>query len=267
MNTRAHPARWIGENEFVNLCDIELTRIGLGTNRLTNTQRNQALVRAAVDAGVNFIDTAHLYTDGESEQTIGAALGAPHDGVVVATKGGYRNGHPDVLRAEFEESLERLGTDRVDLYYLHRVDAAVELETSLEAIKEYRAAGQIREVGLSSVSVAQVERARQVLPIAAVQNHFNLNERAGGEDVIDYCTEQGMLFVPYYPLQGKPSPVLEQIAQRHGATPTQITLAWLLKRSPVVLPIPGTLRLEHVRENLGALDVKLTDEDFKALAR
>jgi aryl-alcohol dehydrogenase-like predicted oxidoreductase len=251
---------------LVRLGDIELTRIGLGTNRLTNTPENQAFVRAAVEAGINFIDTAHLYTGGASEQTIGAAVGASHDGVVVATKGGYRNGHPDALRAEFEESLERLGTDRVGLYYLHRVDRQVELETSLEAIREYRDTGQIGEVGVSAVSVEQVERARQVLPIAAVQNEFNLSERAG-EDVIDYCAEQGILFVPFYPLGAKASPALEEIAQRHGATPTQITLAWLLRRSPAVLPIPGTLRLEHVRENLGALEIELSDEEYEALAR
>lgn len=246
--------------------DTKLTRIGLGTNRLTNTPKNRAFVRAAVEAGVNFIDTAHLYTNGASEQTIGAALEGSHDRVVVATKGGFRNGHPDVLRAEFEQSLERLRTDRVDLYYLHRVDAEVELESSLEAIKEYRDAGQIGEVGISAVSIEQAERATQVLPIAAIQNQFNSSERAS-EDVIDYCTEQAVLFVPYFPLGGRPRPALEELAQRHAATPTQITLAWLLKRSPVVLPIPGTLSLEHVRENLGALEVQLSDEEYEALAR
>jgi pyridoxine 4-dehydrogenase len=249
----------------MKLGDIELKRIGLGTNRLTTTRENQEFVRAAVEAGVNFIDTAHLYTDGESEQTIGAALGTSHDGVLVATKGGFRSGHPDSLRAELEQSLERLGTDRVDLYYLHRVDTDVELEKSAEALKEYRDAGQIREVGISAVSVEQIERARQVLPIAAVQNEFSLSKRTG-EDVIDFCTEQSILFVPYYPLRGEPSPAVEQIAQRHGATPTQITLAWLLKRSPMVLPIPGTLRLEHLRENLGALEIQLSDDEYGALA-
>jgi aryl-alcohol dehydrogenase-like predicted oxidoreductase len=207
-----------------------------------------------------------VYTDGESEKTIGSAFEASHDGVVIATKGGFRNGHPDVLRAEFEESLERLRSDRVDLYYLHRVDAEVELERSLEAIKEYRDAGQIGEVGVSAVSLEQVERARQVLPVAAVQNHFNLSER-GSEDVIDYCTAHAILFVPYFPLRCEPSSALEEIAQRHEAAPTQITLAWLLKRSPVVLPIPGTLRLEHVRENLGALEIELSDEEYEALSR
>jgi pyridoxine 4-dehydrogenase len=251
----------------VKIGEVELTRIGLGTNRLTNSPQNQAFVQAAVDVGLNFIDTAHLYTQGESERTIGETLGASHDGVVVATKGGYRNGHPDVLRAEFEESLERLRTDRVDLYYLHRVDSEVELERSLEAIREYRDAGQIGEVGVSSVSVEQVERARQVLPIAAVQNHFNLSER-DGEDVIDYCAEHAILFVPYYPLGGgESSPALIGIAERHRATPMQITLAWLLKRSRVVLPIPGTLRLEHLRENLGALEIELSDEEYEALSR
>jgi aryl-alcohol dehydrogenase-like predicted oxidoreductase len=251
---------------LVKIGDIEPTRVGLGTNRLTNTPENQAFVRAAVEAGVNFIDTAHLYTNGESEQTIAAAFKGSHDGVVVASKGGFGDGHPDVLRAEFEESLERLRTDRIDLYYLHRVDPKVELERSLEVIKEYRDAGQIGEVGVSAVGVEQVERARQVLPIVAVQNSFNLSERAS-DDVIDYCTDHSILFVPYYPLQGEPSPVLEEIAQRHGATPTQITVAWLLKRSPVVLPIPGTLRVEHVRENLDALEIELSDEEYEALAR
>jgi aryl-alcohol dehydrogenase-like predicted oxidoreductase len=250
----------------VRVSDVELTRIGLGTNRLTNTPEGQAFVRAAVQAGVNFIDTAHLYTSGGSEQAIGAAFDASHDGVVVATKGGFRSGRPDVLRAEFEDSLERLRIDRVDLYYLHRVDPDAELERSLEAIKEYRDAGQIGEVGVSAVSIEQVERARQVVPIAAVQNHFNLSERAG-EDVIDYCAEHAMMFVPYYPLGGEPRPPLEEVARRHGATPTQIALAWLLKRSPVVLPIPGTLRLAHVRENLGALEIELSDEEFEALGR
>lgn len=250
----------------MRLSGIELTRIGLGTNRLTDTPANREFVQAAVKAGVNFVDTAHLYTSGASERTIGAALTASHDGVIVASKGGYHGAHPDVLRSEFEESLERLGTDRIDLYYLHRVDADVELETSLQAIKEYHDAGQIGDVGVSAVSVEQLQRARQVLPIAAVQNHYNLSERAG-EDVIDYCTEHEILFVPYYPLHGEPSPALQQIAQRHAATPSQIMLAWLLKRSPVVLPIPGTLRLEHLRENLGALEIELSDEEYAALAR
>ncbi len=244
--------------------DPDLTRIGLGTNRLTDTPAHQAFIRAAVEAGVNFIDTAHLYTGGDSEQTIGAALGRSHDRVVIATKGGYRKGHPDVLRAEFEESLQRLRTDRVDLYYLHRVDTEVDLEASLETIKGYRDAGQIAEVGVSAVNVEQVERARQVVPIAAVQNHFNLAERAS-EDVIDYCTEHEILFVPYFPLQGETPPALQEIAMRHRATARQVALAWLLKRSPVVLPIPGTLSLEHLRENLGALEMQLSDAEFEAL--
>jgi aryl-alcohol dehydrogenase-like predicted oxidoreductase len=252
------------ECDFVRIDGLELTRIGLGTNRLTNAPESQRFLQAAFEAGVNFIDTAHLYTRGESEETIGAAIGASHDGLVIATKGGYRDGHPDVLRAEFEESLERLRTDRVDLYYLHRVDAEVELETSLEAIKEYCDAGQIGQVGLSAVNVEQVERARQVVPIGAVQNEFNLRNR-DSEDVIDYCTEHAILFVPFYPLRGASSPVLEEITQRHAATSSQITLAWLLKRSPVVLPIPGTLRLEHVSENLGALEIELSNEDYEAL--
>ncbi len=249
----------------LTLADTKLTRIGLGTNRLTDTPENRAFVRAAVEAGVNFIDTAHLYTSGSSEQTLGAALEDIRDGIVVATKGGFHDGRPDALRAELEASLERLRTDRIDLYYLHRVDPRVELEVSLEAIREYRDAGQIGEVGVSAVSVDQLERARRVLPIAAVQNHFNLSERAS-EDVIDYCTEQAILFVPYFPLGGQPTAAVDEIARRHRATPTQITLAWLLRRSPMVLPIPGTLSLAHVRENLGALEIELSDEDYETLS-
>jgi pyridoxine 4-dehydrogenase len=249
----------------MRLNGTELARIGMGTNRLTDTPARREFVQAAVAAGVNFIDTAHLYTDGQSEQTIGGALGPSHDGVVVATKGGFRSGHPDALREELEQSLARLRTDRIDLYYLHRVDAEVEIEKSLETIREYRDAGTIGEVGVSAVTVEQIERARQVVPIAAVQNEFNLGQRAG-EAVIDYCSEHEILFVPYYPLRGEPGPALDEIARRHGATPAQITLAWLLKRSPVVVPIPGTLSIDHVRENLGALEIELSDEDFAALA-
>jgi aryl-alcohol dehydrogenase-like predicted oxidoreductase len=186
--------------------------------------------------------------------------------VVIATKGGFRTGRPDALRAELEESLARLQTDRIDLYYLHRVDVDVELETSLEAIKEYRDSGQVDEVGVSAVSVEQVERARQVLPIAAVQNHFNFSERSS-EDLIDYCTEHAILFVPYFPLRGEAGQALEEAAKRHRATPAQITLAWLLKRSPMLLPIPGTLSLEHLRENLESLEIELSDDDYAALNR
>jgi aryl-alcohol dehydrogenase-like predicted oxidoreductase len=244
-----------------------VTRIGLGTNRLTNTPGNQVLLREALAAGVNFIDTAHLYTRGESELTIAAALAPFPEGCVVATKGGYSpgEGRPEILSAQIEESLRRLRADRIELYYLHRVDPETPLETSLAVIREYRDQGKIRHVGISEVGIEEIERAREVLPIAAVQNHYNLSERRH-EDVVDYCAEQQILFVPYYPLRGAAPPVLEEIAEAHRATPSQITLAWLLKRSPTMLPIPGTLSPAHLRENLAALEIELTDEEYQALA-
>ena len=248
------------------LGDVELTRIGLGTNRLRNTLENVAFVREAVAAGVSFVDTAHSYTDGESEATIGAALSPVPEGVVVATKGGYARGEgrPDVLRAQIEDSLRRLRTDTIGLYYLHRVDPETPLEESLGTIAEHRDAGKIRHVGLSQVGIEQIERARRVLPIAAVQNHYNLSERQY-EDVVDYCAGEGIVFVPYFPLGGDGGSALREIAERHGATPAQITLAWLLRRSPAMVPIPGTLSLEHLKENLAALELELSGDELEAL--
>ena len=251
----------------LRLGDTNLTRIGLGTNRLTNTPEHVTFVQETVVAGLDLIDTAHNYTGGESEETIGAALGGVTQHVIVATKGGWGagRGRPELLRAQMEQSLRRLRTDRIALYYLHRVDPETPLEESLEAIKEYRDRGIIGEVGISEVSIDQIERARQILPIAAVQNHYNLSERKH-EQVIDYCTREHIVFVPFFPLHGDGGPELRQIAAAHDATPAQITLAWLLRRSPVMLPIPGTLSLEHLQENLGALDIELSDDEFQALA-
>ena len=252
--------------ERLRLGDTEVARIGLGTNRLTSTPGHVAFVKEAVAAGVNLIDTAHTYTGGDSEETIGAALSPVPDGCVVATKGGYARGHgrPEVLRSQIEESLRRLRTDSIALYYLHRVDPETPLEESLGAIKGYRDSGKIRQVGLSQVGIDQIERAREVVPIAAVQNHYNLSERKY-EDVVDYCDRERIVFVPYFPLHGRASSTLAGIAERRGATPTQITLAWLLRRSPVMLPIPGTRSLEHLTENLAALEIELSDAEFQAL--
>jgi pyridoxine 4-dehydrogenase len=249
--------------KVAQLGEREITRIGLGTNRLSNSPENQAFVREALDAGVNFIDTAYLYAGGESERTLGEALSKVVDGCIVATKGGFSDGRPEVIRAELEESLRRLAVETIDLYYLHRVDAAVPVETSLAAVKEYVDRGSVRYVGVSEVGVEQIERARQVVPIAAVQNRYNLSERRH-EDVVDYCAEQQILFVPFYPLRGD-APALDEVARAHGATESQIALAWLLKRSSTMVPIPGTLSVEHVRENLGALEIELSDEEFEAL--
>lgn len=250
----------------VRLGDWEIARIGLGTNRLARTASNVEFVREAVAAGVGLIDTAHVYAGGQSEQAIGEALSAAPVSCVVATKGGYAPGHgrPEVLRQQVEESLRRLRVDTIGLYYLHRVDPETPFEDSLGVIKEYQDAGRIGLAGVSAVDVEQIERARQVLPIAAVQNQYNPSDR-GYDEVVDYCTREGIVFVPYYPLHGHP-PAVAEIAERHGATRAQVALAWLLRRSPVVLPIPGSLSPRHVRENLAALDLELTDEEFAAIA-
>jgi pyridoxine 4-dehydrogenase len=248
----------------LRLGETEVARIGLGTNRLTGTAERVAFVREAVVAGVNVIDTAHTYAGGQSEETIGAALSSIPDGCIVATKGGWNGARPETLRAEIEESLRRLRTDSIALYYLHRVDPQTPLEESLGAIKEYRDSGNIRQVGVSNVGIEQIERARQVVPISAVQDRFNLSERTH-DDVVDYCAREGLVFLPYFPLHGDGRSALAEIAHRHGATPAQIALAWLLRRSPTMLPIPGTRSVEHVRENVAALDIELNDAEFQAL--
>jgi aryl-alcohol dehydrogenase-like predicted oxidoreductase len=242
-------------------------RIGSGTNRLTKTPENIALIKEAVAAGVQMIDTAYSYTGGQSEETIGEALSPIPGGCIVATKGGYSGpgrGRPEVLRGEIEESLRRLRTDRIALYYLHRVDPATPLEESLGAIKEYRDRGRIRHVGISEVAIEQIERARKVVPIAAVQNQYNLSERKH-DAVVDYCASEGIVFVPFFPLHGRGGAAVGEIARRHSATTAQIALAWLLRRSPGMLPIPGTLSLEHLKENVAATEIELTDAEFEAL--
>ena len=252
----------------MKLGDFDVARIGLGTNRLTKTDGNIAFIKAALAAGVQMIDTAHSYSGGQSEETIGAALSPIPDGCIVATKGGggggAGRGRPEVLRSEIEESLRRLRTDSIALYYLHRVDPETRLEDSLAAIKEYQERGKIRHVGLSEVTIDQIEHARQVLPIVAVQNHYNLSERKY-EAVVDYCAGEDIAFLPFYPLHGDGGGALADIARRHGATVRQITLAWLLRRSPAMLPIPGTLSLEHLEENLAVLNIELTDAEFETL--
>jgi len=252
----------------LSLGDGEVARIGLGTNRLTNTPEHVAFVKDAVAAGVGHVDTAHSYTGGQSEETIGTALSRFVDGVVVATKGGSRagGGRPEVLRAQIEQSLRSLQTDSIALYYLHRVDPQTPLEDSLATIQDYRDRGAIRQVGLSEVGVEQIERARKLVPIAAVQNHYNLSERRW-DDVVDHCAREGIVFVPFFPLRGEGGRPLAEIARRHGAAPAQIALAWLLRRSPAMLPIPGTLSLDHLKQNLAALEIELSDAEFDSLSQ
>jgi aryl-alcohol dehydrogenase-like predicted oxidoreductase len=251
---------------MLRLGDTEVPRIGLGTNRLRKTSENVAFVQEAVAAGLRHIDTAHLYTGGDSEATIGEALSPAPDGVVVATKGGFNpgEGRPEVLRAQIDESLRRLRVDNIELYYLHRVDPETPLEESLAVIAEYHEAGKIRHVGVSEVTIDQLERARELVPVTAVQNRYNLSERTH-EDVVDHCAREGIVFVPFFPLRADDGRALDEIAERHGATPQQITLAWLLKRSPAMLPIPGTLSLEHLKQNLAALELELSDDEVEAL--
>ena len=248
----------------LRLGDTEVARIGLGTNRLRNTRENVAFVREAVAAGIDVIDTAHTYAGGESEKTIGAALSGIPDDCVVATKGGWNGARPEALRAEIEESLRRLGTETIALYYLHRIDPRTRVEESLETIKEYYESGKIRNVGVSNVGIDEIERARSVVPIAAVQNPYNLSDRRYDE-VVDYCAAQNIVFVAYFPLRRGGGPALAEIAERRDATPAQIALAWLLRRSPTMLPIPGTLSPAHLNQNLAALELELTDDDVQTL--
>ena len=239
-----------------SLAGVEVPRIGLGTNRLTTDHID--FVREAVAAGVRHIDTAHLYTSGASERAIGEALDGTAGDVLVATKGGYRGARPETLQAEIEQSLRSLRTDTIGLYYLHRVDPDTPLEESLGAIKAYVDRGAIRHVGVSAMNVEQVERARTVVDIVAVQNRYNLAEPEH-DDVIDFCEREGIAFVPYYPLSGDGGSVVAEAARRLGVTETAVKLAWLLRRSPVVLPIPGTLSIAHLRENLAALELDAGD--------
>jgi pyridoxine 4-dehydrogenase len=248
------------------LAGVDVPRVGLGTNRLTTASEHVAFVREAVAAGVRHIDTAHLYAGGASERAIGEALGGATGEILVATKGGYRpsEGRPEVLGAQIEQSLQSLRTEAIGLYYLHRVDPETPLEESLGTIRDYVDRGAIRHVGISDVDVAQIERARTVVPIAAVQNHYNLAEREHDE-VIDFCEREGIAFVPYYPLSDGGGRGITAAAERLGVSENAVKLAWLLRRSPVVLPIPGTLSIEHLRENLAALELDLGDvEDLAA---
>jgi pyridoxine 4-dehydrogenase len=249
----------------ITLGDVEVPRIGLGTNRLTDSAEHVDFVAAAVAAGIRHIDTAHVYTGGAGERAIGAALSTAREACVIATKGGRRpgEGRPEALRAQIEQSLASLRTETIDLYYLHRVDPETPLEETVGTLAEERDAGRIRHLGLSDVGIAEIERARAVAPVAAVQNAYNLAERKW-DDVVDHCAAQGIVFVPYFPLRGS-RPALAEIARRRGVSPSRVALAWLLRRSPAMLPIPGTLSLSHLRDNLAALELELADDELEAL--
>lgn len=258
----------------ITLGDLTVNRLGLGTNRITDTPAAYALLRRAVELGVNFIDTAHRYGSGASETGIGSALSPFKPGLVVASKCGFdydgEAGSPAALRNDLEESLRRLKTDCIDLYQLHRVDPNVSLEESVAALKAFQDEGKIRHIGLSEVTVEQLQRAQKIAVIVSVQNEYNVTVRKH-EALVDYCTAQKIAFIPWYPLggleggAGAVSSRLAAMAAQYDASPQQIALAWLLRRSPMMMPIPGTLSTEHLEANLVAAEVHLSDEDYRQL--
>ncbi len=266
--------------------DLEVNRLGYGTMQLTGEgvwgepedhDEAVAVLRRAVEAGVNFIDTADSYGPAVAEDLIYEALHPYGDDPVIATKAGLTRagpgdwrslGRPEYLRQQCEMSLRRLGLETIDLFQLHRIDAKVPLAEQVGELAKLREEGKIRHIGLSEVDVGQLEEARKHATIASVQNLFNLTSR-DAEPLLDHCTEHGIGFIPWFPLatgklveEGGP---LAAIAADTGAEPSQLALAWLLRRSPVMLPIPGTSSVAHLEQNLGAAELELTDEQFEAL--
>jgi aryl-alcohol dehydrogenase-like predicted oxidoreductase len=237
------------------------------------------VLQRAVELGVNFIDTADSYGPEVSERLIGEALAPYKDGVVIATKAGLTRqgpnkwlpvGRPEYLRQQAEMSLRRLKRDCIDLYQLHRIDAKVPVEESIGELKKLQDEGKIRHIGLSEVKPAEIDQARKVATIVSVQNKYNLTDRAH-EDVLQYCEKNGLAFIPWFPVaSGKlsqPGGVLDAAAKRHGATITQVALAWLLYKSKVMLPIPGTSSVKHLEENIGAAAVKLSGNEWAEIER
>ncbi|GAT09737.1 aldo/keto reductase [Mycolicibacterium novocastrense] len=267
--------------------DLTVNRLGFGAMRLTGKgvwgppqDRDECLrvLRRAVDLGVNFIDTANSYGPYVSEELIREAL-HPYDGVVVATKAGLLRtgpdvwpvlGYPEYLRQECEMSLRRLGVDTIDLFQLHRIDTKFPAEDQVGELLELQREGKIRHIGLSEVTVEQLEAAQKVAPIVTVQNMYNLSVRSA-EPVLDACEAQDIGFIPWFPLASGPLAApdgpLHRIAADHHATPSQLALAWLLKRSPVMLPIPGTSKVAHLEENVAAAEIELTDDEFETLSK
>jgi aryl-alcohol dehydrogenase-like predicted oxidoreductase len=265
--------------------DLTVNRLGFGAMRITGrgiwgppADRDTALavLRRAVELGVDFIDTADAYGPDVSEELIAEALHPYPEGLVVATKGGLLrdgpnqwrpDGRPEHLRRALDGSLARLRVDRIDVYQLHRPDPAVPLDESVGALAELRAAGKVRHVGLSNVTVDQLAAVRKVVPIVSVQNRYNPADRSS-EPVVDETAEAGIAFLPWAPIGGyEPGKGagLDVVAERHGATPVQVALAWQLARSPQVLPIPGTGSVAHLEENVAAASLRLTDEDLATL--
>jgi pyridoxine 4-dehydrogenase len=267
--------------------DLQVRRLGFGAMRITgdgiwgpphDPDEARRVLRRALDLGVNFIDTADSYGPGVSENLIAEALHPYPDDLVIATKGGLRrtgpglwprDGRPEYLREACEGSLRRLRLERIDLYQLHSPDRRVPLEASLGALKELQDEGKIRHIGVSNVSGDELERSRAVVEVVAVQNRYNLIDRHS-EDVLDACERNGIGFIPWFPLAtgdlARPGGPLDELARRHDATPGQIALAWLLARSRVVLPIPGTGSVEHLGENVAAASIELQPDEVEDLA-
>ena len=285
----------------LNLADLCVARVGFGAMRLTGAgvwgpprDRREAVatLRRAVELGINFLDTAESYGPYVSEELIAEALFPYPSDLVVATKGGFDrpgpdqwrpNGRPERLRNALEGSLRRLRLSRIDLYQLHRVDPAVPEDEQFGALRDMLAEGLVRHVGLSEVDVAQIDRARRFFPVVSVQNQYNLADRHW-DSVLEYCTRERIAFIPWHPLgagslthngaalafrrllgRSPSSPALSDVARRHRATPAQVAIAWLLQRSPIALPIPGTSRRAHLEENLSAARLTFTPHDVAML--
>jgi len=268
--------------------DLQIRRLGFGAMRITGAgiwgepkDREEAkrVLKRLPDLGVNFIDTADAYGPEVSEDLIAEALHPYPAGLVIATKGGFTRqgpnqwaavGRPEYLRQCVEMSLRRLKLDRIDLYQLHRIDPAVPVEDSLGELKKMQTEGKIRHIGLSEVSIKEIERAQKTVSIVSVQNKYNIADRTH-EAVLQFCEKHHVGFIPWFPMEqgklNKPGSVLDEAAKSHQASTAQLALAWLLHHSPVILPIPGTSSLKHLEENVAAADLKLTEAEWKSLEK
>jgi pyridoxine 4-dehydrogenase len=286
QSSAERPAAKAGD--FVIGGDLRVHRLGFGAMRITGKgiwgepkDRAEAIrvLRKAIELGINFIDTADSYGPAVSEEIIAEALYPYPKELVIATKAGFErpgpdkwvmNGQPAHLREACEGSLRRLRLERIDLFQLHRIDEAVPAEDQLGTLKDLQAQGKIKHIGLSEVSVAQIEHAQKLVPIVTVQNRYSVLDR-GAEDVLEYCERAKIGFIPWFPLgAGQLSAAgskLAKIAEQAKITPSQLALAWLLRRSPVMLPIPGTSRVEHLEENVATVSVKIADGLFQELAK
>ena len=288
MSTPSLSANAAASGTFSLGGDLPIHRLGYGAMRITgkgiwgepkDPSEAKKVLRRVVELGINFIDTADSYGPEVSERLIAEALHPYPKGLVVATKGGLTRsgpdqwapvGRPEYLRQCVELSLRRLRLDRIDLYQLHRFDAKVPIAETLGALKEMQKAGKIRHIGLSEVSVKEIEQARKIVDVVSVQNLYNLSDRKH-DDVVTYCDKEKLGFIPWFPVAAgdlaKPGGVLDSAAKRHGATVSQLALAWLLHRSPVVLPIPGTSSIAHLEENTAAASLQLKPAEWTEIEK